>query len=352
MLSCDWLQLSIAKEGQNFQPCAGYTFTLTDKKTINFNQLWEVKKDGRVIAVITCEPRLDWMDKDLMIIKFENEWLYCPNLFNKVNEFLCFNKLSFKGYTRVDIAYDFNRFDCGLHPKEFIRHHLSGAIRKTDKCKIGLHGSNPGAFDIEYIKWGSGNSDISYYLYNKTVELREGKSNKPYIQQGWLQNNIDGSDAWRLEFRIKSQQKVVVDTISGQAKTLKEFGLELLLPENIKLLYAGLYTKYFDFRQANGDSNVTRMPRVDLFTQFRAYGFYLMDKPKGEKRSNRMQKVFIKMLSEDREQLGMIYPDLFREHEKDFLLDLVALKISQNGLTDWAKTRNYIPNEVFENKQT
>jgi hypothetical protein len=348
MLSIDWLQISILfhPDVKTFTPSMHYEFIETDKKTINFNKLHEVRYHGQTIAYITSEPRHDWMDKTLMIIKFENSYLYADNLDAKIHCFLTFNKLVFRGYTRLDVAYDFNKFDTGQHPKEFIKHYMAGAFRKTDKCKMAAYGSNKEGFDPEYIKWGKGTSDLSYYLYNKTIELREVK-HKDWIVQRWLSAGYDISDVWRLEFRIKSQHKMIVDDFGGESKTLQEFGLELLNARNQKTLFSALYTRYFDFRQRNGDSNVTRMPRIELFKDFRAYGFHIQDRPKSDKHTSRSEKIFIKMMCDYNEEMQRLYPDFFSDHDIKVFEGAIAVKIKQAGLLDWAYTRNFVPPSVF-----
>lgn len=349
MLAVDWLQITILHTDINatkFSPAKGVEFRLTDKKTQNFNELYEVTQDGITIGWITAKPKEDFLDKTLMIMKFENSYLYDDFLDRKIVNFLAFNGLKFRGYTRVDLSYDFNRFENGMHPKEFINHYLRGVFQKTDKCKIGLHGSNKEKFEPEYIKWGTNNSDLSYYLYNKTIEMQDVK-HKTHIASRWLSAGYDMEDVWRLEFRVKSQLKLVVDASTGESKTLQEYGLDLLTAENIKLLYSALYTRYFDFRHNNGQNRIQRMPRVELFTTFRSYLFFVRDLPKSDVRSNRCEKIFIKMLCQENEELNRFFPSGFRNHEPNVLHDLISLKITQGALRDWAYNKNYVPTECL-----
>ncbi len=350
MLSCDWLQIRILHadiNSQTFTPAQGYDFKLTDKKTQNFSELWEVRHHGQLMAWITAKPKEKFLDSNLMIIKFENSYLYADFLDRKIANFLSFNKLTFVSFTRLDLAFDFCSFDNGMKPREFVRHYLAGAIRKSDKTKIGLHGSNKDAFEPEYIKWGTNNSDLSYYMYDKVIEMHDVK-HKAHIAQRWLSAGFDMSSVWRLEFRIKGGLKVLVDTLTGEAKTLQEYGLELLNAQNTKQLYATLYTRYFDFRQPNGQDKIERMARIELFKDFRSYGFIVRDQTKAEsQRSNRMEKVFIKMMCEENEELNRFYPAGYRDHDSRVLQEMIAIKISQNGLRDWALNKSYVPNECL-----
>lgn len=127
----------------------------------------------------------------------------------------------FKRIFRIDIALDFQYFDTGDDPAAFVRRYLKGQYRKINQCNLTAHGEdNWNQCDWNSLSWGSRKSMVSTKLYNKTKELKEGKSSKPYIRTCWMlaglvdnplsltKRKADGTmepvDIWRLEFSIKS----------------------------------------------------------------------------------------------------------------------------------------------------
>ena len=141
----------------------------------------------------------------------------------------------FKSIFRIDIALDFQYFDTGDDPAAFVRRYLKGQYRKINQCNLTAHGEdNWNQCDWNSLSWGSRKSMVSTKLYNKTKELKEGKSSKPYIRTCWMlaglvdnplsltKRKADGSmvpvDIWRLEFSIKSSCEgfVVIEMQKGR----------------------------------------------------------------------------------------------------------------------------------------
>lgn len=125
--------------------------------------------------------------------------------------------------SRIDICLDFEKFDSGDMPANFVRRYLNGRYSKINQSDIALHGRD--AWDgriFNSIKWGSPTSQVTTKLYNKTLELKQ-VADKPYIRQAWaLAGLVDDShdlfkvtkdgkryhpEIWRVEFSIKSGTK-------------------------------------------------------------------------------------------------------------------------------------------------
>lgn len=154
-------------------------------------------------------------------LRLPNWILYQDNPVRYLMEVIMQHGYIFKRIFRIDIAYDFQYFDTGDDPAAFVRRYLKGQYRKINQCNLTAHGEdNWNQCDWNSLSWGSRSSMVSTKLYNKTKELKEGKSTKPYIRTCWMLAGLvdnplsltkrkeDGSmipvNIWRLEFSIKS----------------------------------------------------------------------------------------------------------------------------------------------------
>lgn len=148
--------------------------------------------------------------------------------------FFCYSRIS-----RLDICLDFEKFDSGDLPQDFLQRYVSGKFAKLNQARISVHGLD--RWDgrrWNSCKWGSPTSMVSTKLYDKTMELEE-VHDKPYIRQAWFaagliddwfnctthdrQGRVYKPAVWRLEFSIKSSDKnwFVVEDVSGKRKKLR-----------------------------------------------------------------------------------------------------------------------------------
>lgn len=348
MLQVDWLQLNIRNTGNGFKLHPDFELVDLNKPNSIFAKLYEWRYKGEKIGLLQAEPHSAIIDKNTLILQVENKLLYNSGIGVIMQNYLACNNWEFKGFTRLDIAFDFNHFKDGLHPQEFIKQFLSGQVRKTDKTKISTvaeSGEHEGLhlLQYEYIRFGSGKSDLTYYLYNKSKELLDVKD-KPYIREKWLKSGLKNVfDVWRLEFRIRGNQKMIVDTFTGESKTLREFGLDLLQPKSLETLFFSLAEKYFDFRYHTHQANVSRLPRIELFT-FKPYGSVIASVPKKDS-SGRADKVFIKKLCFLDAEL--IRQGMVNYHEERYLRNLITYKIVKHDLISWAKHKEFVPDECI-----
>lgn len=173
-------------------------------------------------------------------LRLPNWILYQDNPVRYLMDVVLQHGYIFKRIFRIDIALDFQYFDTGDDPAAFVRRYLKGQYRKINQCNLTAHGEdNWNKCDWNSLSWGSRTSMVSTKLYNKTKELKEGKSSKPYIRTCWMLAGLvdnplsltkrmaDGSmvpvDIWRLEFSIKSSCDgyVVIEMDKGR-KTEKQ----------------------------------------------------------------------------------------------------------------------------------
>jgi hypothetical protein len=351
MLSIDWLQINVTPpKGSNFEyNLQRYTIIRHDKHTPVFKTVEEIidNEYNKTIAWVTRDPKMETLNPDLCIIKFENYWLYRAKLIDNINEFLQLNNMQFKGFTRLDISHDFNKFDNDLHPKEFIQRYLNGTYVKTDKSNFCVHGKDKGVLDLEYVRWGSNNSNLVYYLYNKSNELFD-KTDKPYIRDLWKANGLKGN-VWRLEFRLRGSQVLLLDTYEGVATRLNELGLDLLNKDSLIIFYKALFNKYMDFRLNDGNTNVTRSPKLVLFDKIRAYRHVIINHRASKCENTRTDKVFIKEMCLFENWAQTHIPDWTKDIEnKNFVYKLVAYRIGFKGLQDWALEKEFIPDVIHK----
>lgn len=212
-------------------------------------------------------------------IRLTNRECYRPHAVELLRNFLLKHGYTFNGISRFDLAADFNRFDNGHDPADFLRRYLAGYYHKIGLSRVRLYGHD---FDggghvvkvgnkivksatVEHLghqvavhgrdkmrqlvfnsaKWGSPSSQVSVKLYDKTLELHEVKE-KFYIRDAWKAAGLDPEKpVWRLEFSVSSHAKNWVFAGGGEVYRLTLGTLECY--ESLHFLWSCLAAKYFVF---------------------------------------------------------------------------------------------------------
>lgn len=232
-------------------------------------------------------------------IRLHNRTCYFASPASLLFDFIVRYQYSFMRISRIDICLDFEKFDSGDEPQKFIERYLQGRYSKINQANIAAHGKDQ--WDGRHwnsLKWGSPSSQVSTKLYNKTLEISEGKD-KPYVRQAWAACGLvhdfikltkfksikdeKGSFQtieykpviWRLEFSIQSAVKrwfVIEDYKSSKKKIRSEHNTLdcYFTPEQIMNVFASLADHYFHFKKkiktANGDEQrKDRCPDKMLF---------------------------------------------------------------------------------------
>lgn len=184
-------------------------------------------------------------------------------------KFLDENGFHFQRLSRVDIAYDFVRFDYGDDPQRFIQRYLAGRYAKINQARISAHGVDEWQGRTwNSLSWGAKSSMVKTRIYNKTLELREVKD-KPYIRQAWQasglvddwvtltktdsKGNTTTPVIWRLEFEIKSSTRnwFVVEDYQGDRKRILSYHNTLSVykdRDSIFNVFLSLTKHYFHFK--------------------------------------------------------------------------------------------------------
>lgn len=240
-------------------------------------------------------PRPTSLNPNMVAVKVDNRMLYSGSWSWFLHDFLqtvCIVPVSI---TRVDLAMDFQRFKGGLLPNDFIAQYISsGQLADGNKLirrgsnNFSLHGFKKLLKDEElgaqeydrvethfdYLRFGSRESGVCVYLYNKTQELKDGKA-KPWIQDLWKECGVDEEEdlpVYRLEFSISSKAMRVLPPGMKKADiklnpdclyrlSLSNFQTQTLI-EQVFWSYAD---KYFKFHIATGVKYRKDMPFMDLF---------------------------------------------------------------------------------------
>lgn len=306
----DWLALYVGIQGR---PLNGrFTFQKMDFGSAIFEEIYTVydSLQNEKVAILQRKPYSKILPRDAGIIKFENRILYRPN-WQTYCTFVCDSSyFEIRGISRIDLCTDFNMFEKNLHPQSFIKGFIDCKYLKIGNTKYSMEGSQDGKKgivkgtadyyqDYKYIRFGTREHEVSSYLYNKSVELREVKD-KPYIRQAWEQGCLDTTkDVWRLEFSLRNKQmRYVLNNTGEQFRLDLDFIKTQGIVDNI---FCACYQKYFDFRYNDGQAKKCRMKRVNLISN--ASTTLSMYVPTNEACSGRMDKIILNKLTDTRANL-------------------------------------------------
>ena len=203
-------------------------------------------------------------------IRLCNWVCYQSNCVQLLRDFLVRHNYIFHRIYRIDVCYDFERFDSGDKPERVARRIVEKTYLKMNQTKIHAIGDdNWGGYAWETLSWGSLTSMVSTKLYNKTKELAATGNKKPYILTQWMmaglidnpvtqvKYNKDGSrykpDIWRVEFSIKSKADswLILEDISGKRMKKKAVPHSLSLFDSQDKLwqrFQDLAYHYFRFK--------------------------------------------------------------------------------------------------------
>lgn len=335
-LSIDWLQLYL--EAPVKKDLKWHDFFVVKRmpyQTRQFKIVEELFHNNRRIATVTREPLSNIIQANAIIVKFDNWILYSVDLFAYVSEFIALNSLVFKSISRIDLCADFQRFDNNMIPSSFIKNYLNGLYLRLGRTSFGNTYFKQMDRDLFFnsLKFGSNLSDISIYLYNKTLEMNNGKW-KPWIVAKWLLAGFPPDiDTWRLEVSIKDANKLIINKDTAEFSIINT--LEVLKPSFAQLTYGSLREKYFSFVVKDSQAKKNRMKPVKLFSNsFANYKVVEGDKMLDASRSD---KIFIKKLEDVNCELrGLSF------HLNSNIDMLKNEMIELTGLREWAANRGLL----------
>ena len=132
------------------------------------------------IIEIRRKPKSDNMKKAGLFdpnschVRLTNRACYATGAAQMLQQFLETHGLWFQRISRIDICYDFERFDYGDEPQKFLQRYMAGRFSKINQANINAHGLDQwDGRNWNSVSWGSLKSMVTTRFYNKTMELRE-----------------------------------------------------------------------------------------------------------------------------------------------------------------------------------
>ena len=282
-VNLDWLEVS-AEESTYKYPCdaeyfrsQGFIVHERDYGTRVWGQVFTIEdQDGHDwIEVRRCPPsgvsEFKGLTEYSCRLRVVNAQLYVKDCVSKFRAFLAEHNYVFKRIYRIDICYDFEKFDSGDLPARFARRYLECKYRKINQCKLNAFANDTWtSFEWESLSWGSPHSMVSTKLYNKTLEIETISKHKVYIPYSWFQcgliddpinhttlsksGELYKPDIWRLEFSLKSQADrwLVIESQSGKRVQKKAVPHRLDMfdaPDKLWQRFQDLAFHYFRFKQ-------------------------------------------------------------------------------------------------------
>lgn len=222
------------------------------------------------VATIACQPKDERHRKDGGAIKLNNAVLYVADWYFILTDILATLQWSPLNITRVDLCADFNYFMGGLAPDTFLRKYVCKTaasylrVGSNKFCVYGIKDMRCTVYDS--IRWGSRQSGVSVYMYNKSKELREVKD-KPWIREHWQQAQLSSTrDVWRVEISISSEALGLKDLYHNLVHNL--FIDELMTPDLCRDIFKVYAAKHFRFlktdRQAKRKRDLKPVELLDL----------------------------------------------------------------------------------------
>ena len=303
-ISVDWLQVYCLNNLSDvpvsgYGLCRAFTAEKLDRVTPLWTEVYMIKYDGIEVAEYCRFPRSSAMDAKGCTIKLHNRVLYSAQFIELLKQIIAFLDVTYVGVTRLDLCYDCNWLHGHRSVHDFLFQYFvhapycSGHIIRNGSRRVQINATRTltGATTISAMRWGSKSSAVGVYCYNKSLELLE-VHDKPWIRTAWEQaglintydatgwNSLDDRDkqkcindgktdgyiivpVWRFEISIKSEGRDIINLNTGQ---LFRIDLSYLTTqEYIERLFYVYASKYFDFRESTGQSEIRNYPKVCIF---------------------------------------------------------------------------------------
>lgn len=295
IINTDWLQFSALKSNDFKATLSGKYALLETKRIRHWNKVFDLHKDGKVIAQVFTENINANIDPRFVSIRVENYYLYENQVRDIIEEIITACSLEFKHITRLDIAMDTQKISENISCQDFMNKVSQGFIIKKDTHSKRCIGEEYGQVDFNLVKhvnqdpevkkfidqvkaitrkfeahgnkncdtmvFGSRSSSRRLEMYNKTKEMAK-KTHKPWIYDNWVKYGLDVSEpVFRVELSIKINALEVVD---DYGEVLNKMDYTLYTNDFIKSLFMVEYNNQMQFAFKQGNTRFSRCKRVDL----------------------------------------------------------------------------------------
>lgn len=216
-VNIDWLQVSLVepepRTAEYFSrlgfhvvqrdygtPLFGQMFTIFegDKPCFEIRrEPYSLKKNGGIFAEGACHLRL------------HNRMCYQPHPIDMLRKFILAHGYIYVGIVRIDICLDIVSFDYNKNPDRFLQEYMQHRYQRERNGNVQAHGTERDQRHWNSVKWGSEKSMLNVKMYDKTLELEQGKE-KMYIRQHW--HACDLSESQKVTFTYVNPKTKQVQT--------------------------------------------------------------------------------------------------------------------------------------------
>lgn len=302
-------------------------------KTKHFKEVHELYSYGRRIATIASSPSSSIFQANKVMLKLDNWLIYQPNVRSIVETIISNLNLTFNHISRIDVAMDFQKFANGLNPQKLISHFKDGKYIKKGHGTYSENGKYGKNVSNNYLRFGSSDSPFSYYLYNKSLEMKEVKE-KPHIREKWTKNKFNNNlTCWRLEFSIKQSTKAFISKSTGEFIDMNT--LDILNPQAYQDLFRYLVNTFFVFYKSNGLKRKSDNRKLNLFCS--NFSDMQLDRITDKLESDRVDKMLIN-------KLNQFYQDMreLNSPEADAANLVMCKMITSRNLGEWASKKGIV----------
>lgn len=229
-------------------------------------------KHGHAFIEVRRAPKSEIIAQNITHLRLVNRYCYFEDAPDIMQTFLDTHGYEFHHITRVDICLDFEYFDYGDKPRDFMRRYIEGKFSKINQANVHAHGSDEWSGRVwNSVSWGAPSSDVGTKFYNKTLELYDPitkRYGKPYIREAWQAAHLvddmtdcskvgkDGErytvEVWRVEFSIRSSvRKWFCIELNGKQRNKQSIRNTLDMYNSkakLLILFASLSEHYFHFK--------------------------------------------------------------------------------------------------------
>ena len=297
-VNIDWLEVYCLESNDRF-PCnadyfrrQGYYVSERDYGTRQYAEMFTlVNENNDPLIEIRRNPKAGSSDFSGFVpqschLRIPNWRCYLTDIVAWLRDFMMQHDYIFKRIFRIDICYDFIRFDSGDLPRDFARRYLERKYRKINQCKIHNVGQDSwNDFEWETLAWGNETSMVTTKLYNKSKEIDRIKHDKPYIRSAWFACGLVDSpvectvrmkngtiykpEIWRVEFSMRSKANnwLIIEDQSGKRQKKKAVPHHLNLfdsPDKLWQRFQDLAFHYFHFKYREYKDEERALTRIAL----------------------------------------------------------------------------------------
>lgn len=279
-INLDWLEVTALEpitspRDPEFFQARGMVVSVRDYGTRVWGEVFTIEgSDHLPFIEVRRAPKSEVIACNVVHLRFVNRVCYFPDAARLMAQFMEAYNYDFLSIYRVDICLDFECFDFGDKPADFMRRFMSGRFAKINQANIHAHGSDDWSGRVwNSVSWGSPTSDIGTKFYNKTLELFDPITKqyaKPYIRQAWQESGLiddyvtvtkkkpDGTlyhpEIWRVEFSIRSSVKNwFTMKLDGNEKAFQSVRNTLDMYDSrdkLLVMFAALSQHYFHFKHS------------------------------------------------------------------------------------------------------